>query len=449
MALTVLEHPMLRVGILHEDSALPSWVDLEAVDLGEHIDWKEIKSSDDYSACLRDQIRRQLDTWFTNVDSKPGWRISVLWPEESINTLDVIFCWNHTNFDGVAGKIFHQTLLRHLNRPKAAGDHLPLLKGAVLQLESVADRFPPPPETLVKIPVSLGFTLSTVWKELRPPFLVTNDVTQAAWCPIREEPYKTEFRTFSIDDATLKKVVGACRRHKTTVTGLLHALPLASLALQSSRDNAHIEGDVKTLHAITALDIRRFIPAKPQEHPWHVPENTMDNEMTLCDHTFDVDLVADIRSKAEGASSADGVMAQLEDIVWSAAARTRQDIQQKLDRGLNDDPMGLMKFVKDWRVQKKNQLKKPRVGAWGVSNLGTLDGKDEGEAEPGWGIERAVFQLSCEVTSPVFHISSISVKGKELCVDVSWQEGVINEAVGDRLAADMEAWMRFLGGRSS
>jgi hypothetical protein len=87
-----------------------------------------------------------------------------------------------------------------------------------------------------------------------------------------------------------------------------------------------------------------------------------------------------------------------------------------------------------------SQLKKPRGSAWGVSNLGTLDGEG-----PGWKIERAVFQLSCEITSPVFHISSISVKGRELCVDVSWQEGVINEAIGDKLAEDMEAWLRFLG----
>jgi hypothetical protein len=135
-------------------------------------------------------------------------------------------------------------------------------------------------------------------------------------------------------------------------------------------------------------------------------------------------------------------MAQLEDIVWSAAVQARQDIQKKLDKGMNNDPLGLMGLVKDWRVQKKQQLKKPRVGAWGVSNLGTMDGDVEGS---GWKVERAVFQLSCEVTSPVFHISSISVKGREMCVDVSWQEGVVDAEIGVKLAADMEAWLRFLG----
>ncbi|KAF4975249.1 hypothetical protein FZEAL_7956 [Fusarium zealandicum] len=443
VALTVLEHPMLQVGILDEDSALPSWIQLDIVDLSAHIEWKEVKSSDDYDVELQKEIRRQLDTWFVNVESQPGWRISVLRPEQSLNSLDVIFCWNHANLDGVAGKILHQTLLPNLNDPRVKAE-LPSLKGTVLQLESVADRFPPPPEQLVEIPISLYYAASTIWKELKPPFLATNDATQATWAPIRQEPYRTVFRTFSIDDATLKNVVGACRKHKTTITGLLHALPLASLAVQLAEGKEHHKEEANAMHAITALDIRRFMPTKPEGYPWHVPGKTIDNQMSLCDHTFDAKLVADIRSKARDASSDDETMARLEDIVWSAAARSREEIQQKLDQRMSNDPLGLMKFVKDWRAQKKSQLKKPRVGAWGVSNLGVLDGDVEGD---GWRIERAVFQLSCELTSPVFHISSISVKDKELCVDVSWQEGIIDVAVGEKLASDIEAWMRFLGAR--
>lgn len=88
----------------------------------------------------------------------------------------------------------------------------------------------------------------------------------------------------------------------------------------------------------------------------------------------------------------------------------------------------------------RNRLKKPRVGAWGVSNLGAIDGGD-GE----WAMERAIFQLSAEVMAPVFHMSSISVEGKEMCVDVTWQEGIIDRSVGERLASDMDAWMRYLG----
>ena len=165
--------------------------------------------------------------------------------------------------------------------------------------------------------------------------------------------------------------------------------------------------------------------------------------MTLCDHMFDQNLVSEIRTKVKGASDED-TMTQLEGIVWSAAAQARKDIQNKLDQGMNNDPSGLMGLVKDWRIQKKQQLKKPRVGAWGVSNLGTMDGEGEGEGS-GWKILRAVFQLSCEITSPVFHFSSMSVKGKEMCVDISWQEGIIDAEIGDKLASDMEAWLRFLG----
>ncbi|EXL89550.1 hypothetical protein FOPG_00207 [Fusarium oxysporum f. sp. conglutinans race 2 54008] len=440
MALIVVEHPMLQVGILNENSAVPSWIELENVDLGLHISWQEIKASDDYESSLKHEIRSQLDTWFTDVETKPGWRASILWPEGNIQSLDVIFCWNHTNFDGVGGKILHQTLLRNLNDSKT--DHEPDLEGNVLHLRSTADRFPPPPEALIKIPISWGFALSTIWKELRPPILVSNDPTQANWAPIRQEPYQTEFRTFSIEDAMLKKVLSKCRAHSTTITGLLHALPLVSLALQLDEGKKHHKQEAKSMFAISALDTRRFIPTNSEAYPWHVPSTTMDNQMTLVSHMFGENLVAEIRSKAKGIPTQSHAMTQLENFVWAAAVQAREDIQNKLDKGMENDPSGLMNFVKDWRVQKKQQLKKPRVGAWGVSNLGTLDGAIEGS---GWKIERAVFQLSCELTSPVFHISSISVKGKEMCVDVSWQQGIIDAEIGDTLASDMEAWIRFLG----
>ncbi|KAF4449135.1 hypothetical protein F53441_7531 [Fusarium austroafricanum] len=441
MALTVVEHPMLQVGILNEDSAVPSWVELDKIDFGLHISWQEIKAPNDYDSSLKQSIQNQLDTWFTDVETKPGWRISILWPEGSLQSLDVIFCWNHTNFDGVGGKILHQSLLRNLNDP-STNQELSNLEGNVLHLESVAGRFPPPPEKLIKIPISWRFALSTIWKELRPPFLVSNDPTQASWAPICEEPYITEFRTFSIDEITLRKVLDKCRVHKTTITGLLHALPLVSLALQLAEGKKHHKKEAKSMYAISALDTRRFIPAQLEEYPWHVPSTTMDNQMTIVNHMFDETLVEEIRCKAKGMSSETDIMPQLEDIVWSAAMQARQDIENKLDQGMDNDPSGLMNFVKDWRVQKKQQLKKPRVGAWGVSNLGTLDGAIEGS---GWKIERAVFQLSCELSSPVFHISSISVKGQALCVDVSWQQGIIDAEIGDKLASDMEAWIGFLG----
>lgn len=443
VALTVIEHPMLQVGILNEDSAVPSWIELHNVNLSTHVSWEKIPVSKDYDTALKEAISNQLDTWFIDVETQPGWRMSVLYPERDSKSLDVVFCWNHTNFDGVAGKIFHQSLLRNLNDPRVEKE-LYSLKNNVLHLESVADRFPPPPEELIKIPISWGFALSTIWKELRPPFLVSNDPTQANWAPIREEPYRTMFRTIFIDEATLKKVIEKCRAHQTTIAGLLHALPLASLSLQLAEGRKHYKKEAKSMYAITALDTRRFIPANSDAFPWHVPSTTMDNQMTLCDHMFDENLVSEFRAKAKGVSPDEDVMTQVEDLVWSAAVQARKDIQHKLDQGMNNDPSGLMNFVKDWRVQKKQQLKKPRVGAWGVSNLGTMDGDINGSGSD-WRIERAVFQLSCEITSPVFHISSMSVKGKELCVDISWQEGVIDAEIGNKLATDMEAWLGFLG----
>lgn len=438
VALTVLEHPLLQVGLVNEDSSRPDWVELKSIDLDWHVKWESVGSSEDYDARLNQAISRQLDTWFTDLDTRPGWRISVLHHQEDARSLDVVFSWNHASLDGVGGKMFQQALLRNLNDPRV-NEEMATLKKSVLELPSVADKFPPPPESVRSFPLTLGFTLSTVWRELRPPFLVSKDARHAAWSPVREvaaAAYRTVFRPFFIDAGTLQNILSRCRKHKTTLTGLLHALPLASLSQQLSPEEAD------TLYSITALDLRRFMPLKPKGYPHYEPANTMDNEMTLQDHYFDGKLLADIRSKSQGLVSETEVLAALEDTLWSVAARTREEIQAKLDGDATNDLLGLMKFVGDWRPEFRKKLRKPRVGAWGVSNLGAIDG-----GTGGWRMERAAFQLSAEVGAPVFHISAISVKGRELCVDVSWMEGTVEEGIGEKLARDMETWMRCLGAR--
>jgi hypothetical protein len=56
--------------------------------------------------------------------------------------------------------------------------------------------------------------------------------------------------------------------------------------------------------------------------------------------------------------------------------------------------------------------------------------------------------MSAQVSGAAFAISAISVKGGDLCVEVGWQEGIMDKAIGDTVAQDMEAWLRYVGSRS-
>ncbi|KAI0016221.1 alcohol acetyltransferase-domain-containing protein [Xylariomycetidae sp. FL0641] len=445
VALTVLDHPRLQVGLLDENSRRPKWIELESIDLDYHIDWMVVGPSEDYAARVQEVTHERADSSFGEVESRPGWNLSIL-QQEGHAFLDAIFCWNHAALDGVSGKLFHETLLRHLNSVQVTQD-LTGLRDTTLQLPSVADRFPPPPEKIGKFPVTLGFALSTAWRELKPACLVSAVPSQARWAPIQATPHGTESSTLYIEPTTFTGVLDACRKHQTTITALLNTLVAVSLALQLTGDKVPHGERADALSAMTPIDLRRFMPSKPKKYPWHEPSATMDNEMTLAYHTFDTPLLTSIRQVASSSSSAGDAMARLEPTVWTVAACVRRDINDILDSGLRNSPLGLMGLVADWRAQHASEARKPRAYAFGVSNLGAIDGRSTGDGDGGWAITRAMFGSGAVVTSTAFTIAAISVKGGDFCVNVSWQVGTVDAAFGEQLARDMEGWLRYLAKR--
>jgi hypothetical protein len=56
-----------------------------------------------------------------------------------------------------------------------------------------------------------------------------------------------------------------------------------------------------------------------------------------------------------------------------------------------------------------------------------------------WRIDRAEFQLSAEVPGAFFHICPVAVKDRELTIDISWQDGIVDASLGERLASDIQS----------
>ncbi|KAF2824482.1 hypothetical protein CC86DRAFT_408559 [Ophiobolus disseminans] len=433
----VLAQPHLQTGITGEDTKNPTFVGLERLDLRNHVQWITLDDASRFQQLYVESMQAQLDSRFENLASQPGWRVVVL-HEIGVESIEILYVWNHTHHDGSSGKIFHETLLRHLNEVTSQ-DEDPIVESFensdkwILNLPDPSDKLPPNPEILTSWPVSLGFALSELWKGLKPEWIFPPGETHARWAPIRASPYKTQFRNFTIDKHTVVNLISACRLRHTTLTGLIQALCLVSLSTALH--------DATGFASRTPYDLRNILPANTARYPWLNPKESMCNYVSVVEHEFDSKLVNTIRSRMLRNLTAD-VM----NVIWSVSARVRREIQARLDARTRNDLIGIMRLCPDWNSQQRSEMRRMRYLSWLVTNLGVLDGESSTTVgNESWSLQRAELLLSAETPSAALSVSIMTVKGREMCVTCSWQDCVVEEELGERLMGDLERWLKAIG----
>ncbi|KAH7317033.1 alcohol acetyltransferase [Stachybotrys elegans] len=441
IALTVLEHSMMQPGLADEDSKQPQWVRLPSLQLDSMVTWA-VSDAASHEECLTTHLVRLHSQPFTQLETLPGWRITVLQcPDDApAPFVDVIFNYNHANADGMSGKIFHSSLNRNLllvsrAEPSVMSRLAETLSNHTLQLPKDS-KLSPTQEELMKFPVSIPFVLGLGWKGLRPRFFVPGDY--AKWAPMREtddaHPNETTMQLVVTEAPTLQRLLASCRSHKTTITGLLHALIFISLCHRLSTQPGFNGG--------TTVNMRRFINA--EDTAKYKPDSMMGNYVTLMGHAFDHSLTARARALQHDAKKE-----QLQDLVWEVAARVRGELEQKMQTGTRDDMMGLVGMMAgsgDFRSILKGELQKDREFSWEVSNMGTLDADAApaptgSDGAGGWQLERLVSSQSAVANGAAILVFPISVKGGVLCTTITAQKGVVDEQLTEGLAKDLEDWL--------
>jgi hypothetical protein len=434
---TILVHPMLQVGMQDATSKAPSWMQLQSLDLRLHIKWIYLDAHVDFERVFQERFSVQLDERFHDIEGKqPGWKITVMRQEESI---EMLLTWNHHQFDAVSARVIHEDLLAMLNAAAGKPSSRPGLNGDILTLPSTPPVLPTPIEDLRALPLSPMFFAKTVYEEIRPQFL-NRDPSWARWCPILTSPYKTQFRSFFVDNASLSALVALCRKNKTTITGLLNGLTL--LAFSANLDSAA----APAFQCATIIDHRRNLPPSASDAPWGGSDRAVSNYVTQAFHKFDTHLVSRMRSKLPAATdttSQNDLSSDLQALLWSVSAQNRLEIVQKLNAGLQNDLLGMFKWVGDWQKTMKEMASKPRQFSWLVTNIGVLDGKAVARTGDGgrWAIERAQFGLSAEVPQAAIEISPVSVAGRGMCVGVDWHDAAVETGFAERVVGDLERWL--------
>lgn len=449
---TIMRHPMLQVGIINASSKSPSWVQLESLNLTQHIQWVDLVGHD-FEDMVEKTFSNQLDERFPDLSiMQPGWKITIVRQgDTSRPCMEVLFTWNHPWFDAMGAKVFHEDLIKTLHDHNGAYEQtMAGLDGNILKLPQQAPLLPIPIEVLTDLPVGVKVLAKALWEDVRPQFL-NRDTTWAAWCPIRPSPYKTQYRAFWVEQASVTAILALCRQNKTTITGLINGLALIAFSL-------HLDTMIAPgFQSSTIVDHRRDLPRAPEDAPWIRSDRAVSNYVTQCLHRWDTDLVTRIRSKLPASTSKHGgvdLSAELQRELWAVSAQNRLEIAQKLEAGLRNDLVGLFKYVTDWKQTMGAMAKKKRQFSWLVTNIGVLDpnlstagngGGDNSASKPDdreqWSISRAQFGLSTEVPSAAIAFSPVSVAGRGMSVGASWADCAVEAALGDRIMADMERWL--------
>lgn len=430
VAQTILSHPVLQAGIVGEETASPYFVHLPTLKLSELISWEHdnVDAPSTGDVALQHVLEARHSSLWPELHRRPGYQFIILSPEpanpatKGLLSVDIVFAFHHAYGDGNSGVILQRTLLQALNNPAPVHGYDPSTH--ILAIDNPAP-LPPPQDALINFKISWSFLFKTLWSEFGPSFLKAA-LPQPAWAgkPITTHPEATRLRLISFPANTASDILKRCRENSATLTPLVHVIILRSLAnrLPESALANH------TFTSTTPISLRRLLP--PGGKRGFDPDATMGVVLTGQGHRFSSSTIRRIRSSSSG-----------ESLIWELTSSLADELKRKVDSLPDDDITALMAWVSDWNERWRKMLGKERQDTWEVSNVGAADFGLAVEDKAGWSVDRMMFSQSANVAGPAFSVSVAGVKGAELAVTVSWQDGIIDEEVADGLAKDLRAWL--------
>ncbi|KAM0555816.1 hypothetical protein ACHAPJ_006213 [Fusarium lateritium] len=396
---------MLRVGIQDEGTNSPAFTHIPEMILDEFVEF-ETCSDGSYEKAVDDAHARSHDQIFQNVESRPPWRIFVLRPGETPEFEDVVFSFHHALMDGVGGKQFHEKFLVELNSLPSNPSYSSML--SFPQPPSL----PEPQEAVIDYTTTLYFRAANFWNGIRPEFLKpVRQIWTAA--PVDfARPHKACVRSVDIPAPVVASLLAGTRSHGSSITGLLHALILASLSRRVP--------DAPAFASSTPISMRPYLSS--------AADPTLKDSFRVCVsgmvHEFSLSEVAAFRSPG----------ANIDALIWDHARKIKGEIKQRVTTLPADDDLSLFHSI-DWPsfLQKKDG--QPRSKSWEVSNVGSLTVPTAQDGERS--ISRVLFTNGPSATSEPMNVSVASASGGALTLGISWNEGVVEDDVVEGLAGDL------------
>ncbi|KAK4177677.1 alcohol acetyltransferase [Triangularia setosa] len=416
IASVVLDIPSLSAGIRDEDTFSPYFVSLSAINLQLHLEYVEV--SGDHDAELVQKLQDQHDQYFPDISCRPPWKVIIVFvPHQEDGLLDfhVIFAVHHSIADGRSTAAFHTKLLDELSFPSGRPVQL---SNHILSLPP-GQQLSPPLEEVVAFAQSWSFLLGTLFRELSPAWF-SGPSRAMPWTgkPITPEPFQTNLRLIAIPAGAAQSVLTVCREHGTTLTPLLHSLVLASLAKFVPAK------DAQAFCSSTPIDLRPFVSGSSSNEQHGVLFGVL---VTTQTHHFEL-------QEVHGDWN--------EDEIWTTAVNLKGRIKEHLEAVPKNDIMSMLSWVSDWRKFWLSKLGTPRQTTWEVSNIGSIRGtSDKSHSQPGWQIRRSIMSQGATVAGAAIGVNVAGVASGDICITLSWQEGIVETNLVERMVLDLRRWL--------
>ncbi|SPO03988.1 uncharacterized protein DNG_06671 [Cephalotrichum gorgonifer] len=431
LASVVEREPFLRVGIVDEDSPQPCFVHVPRIDLETQVVWHSAapcESDDEYQTQLARVLESGHDTLWPDIETRPPWKVTIVDRSDGgsseTSRLDIVYSWHHGIGDGLSGKLFHEFFLSALRENDVPSGHA-ALESPVLHFQE-APVLPPPQEEAVNFTLSWWFIAKTIWGEICPSFLAPK--VEPAWAgePIDiHGHFKSNVGLLFVDGKAIDGVLAVCRMHGTTLTGLVHALTVLSLARQLPSEKSFKSG--------TPMSLRPYVSV-----PDFNPSKSMSVLVAPFEHSFLPETVGEIQSlllRSEGGATA------LEEKLWEIAVGVKADLKRGAEQLPADNVMGMIHWVTDWREKFRKMDGKPTEATFEVSNVGVIAGDgDGGEVK----ITRLVFSQA-KITGTAFNVNIAGCNGSGgVAITLTWMDGIIEDKVVKGIKNDLGTWLRNL-----
>ncbi|KAJ5096384.1 hypothetical protein NUU61_005740 [Penicillium alfredii] len=424
----IQKHPYLSVVVKDKHTEKPAYEGVSCVNLENHISiiHDDQISTNGEVATIQKALPSILDRrWPAGI---PPWRIVVLplLPRDSVTRCFIAFSLSHTLGDGMVGPIFHRTFLDAWRQTTGVDEKRSFL------VTPPSRTLPAPFDTPERLPISWKFLLGPLIAVYLPKCLANilglraaaSTVDSGTWTGSRifSEPGsvpKSGVRLLEIEAPLLQKALQTSRNHDTKLTATVHQMVIR--ALSKAIPNRDITNFVST----TAVDMRGsigtpgstwglFVSGHYEVHPrpLDVSQPVLSNE------------------------------------TWAAATSMTKKLAECATT-LQDQAIGLLRYVPSIRNWTLGKLGQQRDSSYEMSNLLAFDGMSGDANNSKCKISKMVFVQPGNVPSAPLVFNMISVKGGSLVCAVSWQVGALDvpieeesalvDAICSSLHADFEA----------